>query len=900
MTLATVEGSVERPGGQDVAGVSALLRLKASTDPSDPDIGYAPGADAEVLGEWRVPVNRDGSYTFTNVRPNNQVDYPAPAYIGVATAALQTNGPLNITSPTGLAGDHLVAVGALGAVGDTLAIGAGWTLVAGPLDSSTTTRLYVWYKIDSGVGGDTVTLTKTGTTEAQMRGVVYRLRGAGLGLDTSSTATGTSSAVTWATLTPAAANELSVLIGAWDPGLPTTQTPPSGYTERHDSGSFYANNVGISDRRLSTDTATGALTNTLTSSKSWAAVHLLFRADAVNSDAITSPANTWYEVELRGDSLPSSARLPRAISVPDSAGPHQVQDILITAPTAVTPSGAAPSSAEFIVATASSSLSNEITMAEAVRDALTETDGDFEGQLWHNPNTGVLKRWNGLTWETTGTSNVVDATALYAVRAASATPQALAVDVDELLRGVGSPWNWGQPLRRARTKWARGTLRAWGVGDSHMTGFRTDTRPHIFHNQAMDMLARELRLAPNNTRYVPFNTDYLNPWTLSGASTATDNTYGLGLYGVTLTNAGKASGTFVCDRVSLVYSKASGAATVELKIDGVSVGSAATAGTARSSYVLDSGVLVYGSHLVEVVVNGGSGTVHVDGAYIWQGDYGKLEFWNAGHSGSGASYHTDATASGASSLDGMAEAALLPDLVLIQTGTNDLLFSTPYATLLGYYTALITKINTLCSSAPPSIVLMPEPRNSYSSGDDSLWEGQWRANWQAARAFDNVAVFDVGEWMGGIDDDDWGHHDDSSDTVHAGTDGHTAWGSALGRFLLSALGPAPVSEWAIPQAVEEVSAATYTFVSADVGKLKTSAYGSATTWTLPPISATFAAPVGCCIDVLQTGAGQVTIAAGSGVTINNRTGLKAAGQHARLTLQRITANTWQLSGETTA
>lgn len=94
---------------------------------------------------------------------------------------------------------------------------------------------------------------------------------------------------------------------------------------------------------------------------------------------------------------------------------------------------------------------------------------------------------------------------------------------------------------------------------------------------------------------------------------------------------------------------------------------------------------------------------------------------------------------------------------------------------------------------------------------------------------------------------------------------------------------------------------SYTFVLADGASqgghpLVTSSNASTQTLTVPPNSSV-AYPTGDQIDVCQVGAGKMTIAAGSGVTINsNGSLLSAAGQYICLTLIKTATNTWLLIG----
>jgi hypothetical protein len=74
---------------------------------------------------------------------------------------------------------------------------------------------------------------------------------------------------------------------------------------------------------------------------------------------------------------------------------------------------------------------------------------------------------------------------------------------------------------------------------------------------------------------------------------------------------------------------------------------------------------------------------------------------------------------------------------------------------------------------------------------------------------------------------------------------------------------------------------------------------TAATLTIP-LNSTVAYPVGSSIDILQTGAGQVTIAAAAGVTINATPGLKLRTQWSSATLMKRATNTWVIVGDLTA
>ena len=102
-----------------------------------------------------------------------------------------------------------------------------------------------------------------------------------------------------------------------------------------------------------------------------------------------------------------------------------------------------------------------------------------------------------------------------------------------------------------------------------------------------------------------------------------------------------------------------------------------------------------------------------------------------------------------------------------------------------------------------------------------------------------------------------------------------------------------------PVTLNAQTGTTYTLVLTDASKLLTLSNASAITMTVPPNSSV-AFPIGTRIDLLQIGAGQVTVAQGAGVTVNATPGLKFRVQHAGGTLLKIATDTWGLVGDLSA
>jgi hypothetical protein len=101
------------------------------------------------------------------------------------------------------------------------------------------------------------------------------------------------------------------------------------------------------------------------------------------------------------------------------------------------------------------------------------------------------------------------------------------------------------------------------------------------------------------------------------------------------------------------------------------------------------------------------------------------------------------------------------------------------------------------------------------------------------------------------------------------------------------------------QSINAQTGTTYTLVIGDAEKLVTLSNGSAITMTVPT-NASVAFPTGVHIDLAQIGAGQVTVAAAGGVTVNSTPTLKFRAQHSGATLVKTATNTWQLMGDLAA
>lgn len=92
---------------------------------------------------------------------------------------------------------------------------------------------------------------------------------------------------------------------------------------------------------------------------------------------------------------------------------------------------------------------------------------------------------------------------------------------------------------------------------------------------------------------------------------------------------------------------------------------------------------------------------------------------------------------------------------------------------------------------------------------------------------------------------------------------------------------------------------TYNLVLTDAHKTVTLTNGSAIDARIPLNSGT-AFPIGTRIELIQGGAGQVTVAPTGGVTLNSSGGkTKLAAQYAVATILKVATDTWYLFGDIT-
>ena len=133
-------------------------------------------------------------------------------------------------------------------------------------------------------------------------------------------------------------------------------------------------------------------------------------------------------------------------------------------------------------------------------------------------------------------------------------------------------------------------------------------------------------------------------------------------------------------------------------------------------------------------------------------------------------------------------------------------------------------------------------------------------------------------------------------TTSATTEGRVAWDGTNDKLVVG--DGSSTKEFAANTITTNAqTGTTYTLVLADRDKLVTLNNASAITVTVPT-NASVAYATGAVINIQQIGAGQVTVAGDTGVTVNG-TGTKLRAQWSAATLVKTATDTWTLIGDIT-
>ena len=141
----------------------------------------------------------------------------------------------------------------------------------------------------------------------------------------------------------------------------------------------------------------------------------------------------------------------------------------------------------------------------------------------------------------------------------------------------------------------------------------------------------------------------------------------------------------------------------------------------------------------------------------------------------------------------------------------------------------------------------------------------------------------------------------SNGTTGSGAVMLTASPSTTGTLTAAAItasGTVTAAEVNAPVAVNAQTSGTsaYTAVLGDANQLVTMSDASASTFTVPQNSSV-AFPVGTTLTVIQLGAGQITLTAGSGTTFHNPSSATTRAQYSTVSMVQVSANVWCLGGD---
>lgn len=154
----------------------------------------------------------------------------------------------------------------------------------------------------------------------------------------------------------------------------------------------------------------------------------------------------------------------------------------------------------------------------------------------------------------------------------------------------------------------------------------------------------------------------------------------------------------------------------------------------------------------------------------------------------------------------------------------------------------------------------------------------------------------AGTALANVDATELGYLDGVTSAVQTQIDSKLATSTAASTYLTQSSASSTYQTAAISTNAQ--TGTSYTLVLADAGKLVELNNAAAITLTIPT-NASVAFPVGTQVNILQTGAGQVTVS-GAGVTINGTPGLKLRTQWSSATLVKRATDTWVLLGDLSA
>ena len=193
---------------------------------------------------------------------------------------------------------------------------------------------------------------------------------------------------------------------------------------------------------------------------------------------------------------------------------------------------------------------------------------------------------------------------------------------------------------------------------------------------------------------------------------------------------------------------------------------------------------------------------------------------------------------------------------------------------------------TNATARDAAITAPAEGQFAFTKDNNSLWYYDGAA-WVASGATGDIEGVTAGTGLSG---------GGTSGTVTVSIDTAVTVDVSTAQTLTNKTLTSPV----INLSLNAQTGTTYTFVLSDNGKLVTASNASAQTYTIP-LNSSVAYAVGAQINIIQIGAGQVTIQGAGGVTVASNgatsTAPKCRGQYSAATLIKVATDTWYVIGD---